>query len=373
MTTIRSLLIETWVEYGFSTILVAMRLYTRFKMVGGRLQKDDYLMVLAWAFFTTMSVCAHIVSLNGDNRAMSNEQRRLLPSDERDRKILGSKFFLTGHLTYVSTIWTLKLCMLLFFRRLTRGLAAEKFVKPAIGVVAVTWLVEFFTVLFSCHPVQNNWAIYPDPGKLCTHESALWYIVQVVFNVITDAVIVPIPMPIVIKAKVSMMRKLGLVFLLGAGIFVMVAATLRVVFVLTNAAPSEPAIWAMRECFVATFVGNAPMIRPMFTRKFYQGGYQDNDQSHGYTNGSVPLDTYGTGGSKNATNRMYGSKVGTTVDIESDSTENIIESSTGGKTDRGPDFGIRVQHSVAVSSHTNTSPRPSTMGDHNERNSWSPT
>ncbi|KAL1625790.1 hypothetical protein SLS54_003262 [Diplodia seriata] len=335
MTTIRSLLIETWVEYGFSTILVAMRLYTRFKMVGGRLQKDDYLMVLGWAFFTMMSVCAHIVSLNGDNRAMTNEQRRLLPSDERDRKILGSKFFLTGHLTYVSTIWTLKLCMLLFFQRLTRGLAAEKFVKPAIGVVAVTWLVEFFTVLFSCHPVQNNWAIYPDPGKLCTHESALWYIVQVVFNVITDAVIVPIPMP--------------------------------------NAAPSEPAIWAMRECFVATFVGNAPMIRPMFTRKFYQGGYQDNDQSQGYTNGSVPLDAYGTGGSKNATNRMYGSKAGTNVDIESDSTENIIESSAGGKMDHGPEFGIRVQHSVAVSSHTNIPSRPSTMGDHNERSSWSPT
>ncbi|OJD33511.1 uncharacterized protein BKCO1_30000104 [Diplodia corticola] len=366
---VRSLLVETWIEYGFSTIMIAMRLFTRFKMVGGRLQKDDYLMILAWAFFTTMSVCAHIVSLNGDNRAMTNEQRLQLPAAERDAKILGSKFFLTGHLTYVSTIWTLKLCMLLFFARLTRGLSAEKFVKPAIGVVGVTWLAEFLTVLLTCRPVQRNWQIYPDPGKLCTHESAVWYIVQVIFNVLTDAVIVPIPMPLVIKAKVSTAKKLGLVVLLGAGIFVMVAATLRVVFVLTNAAPSEPAIWAMRECFVATFVGNAPMIRPMFTRKFYQGGYDDNDMSHGYTNGSVPLDAYGTSGSKNATSRMFGSKAGTNIDVESDSTENIIESTSGNKFDHTPNFGIRVQHSVAVSSHSNV---PSTFGDE-DRKHWSPT
>ncbi|KAK0663373.1 hypothetical protein DIS24_g1251 [Lasiodiplodia hormozganensis] len=367
MTTIQELLIETWVEYGISTVLVGMRLFTRTKMVGGRLQWDDYLMILAWAFFTMMTVCAHIVSLNGDNRAMTNEQRRLLPPAERDAKILGSKFFLCGHITYVSTMWTLKLCMLLFFQRLTRGLAAEKLIKPAIAVVATTWLVEFLTLLLTCRPVSHNWQIYPDPGKLCTHESPVWYIVQVVFNVITDAVIVPIPMPLVIKAKVSTLRKLGLVVLLGAGIFVMVAATLRVVFVLSNAAPSEPAIWAMRECFVATFVGNAPMIRPMFTKKFYQGGYQDNDVSHGYTNGSVPLDAYGTAGSKNVTNRFFGSKSGTQVDIESDSTENIIEAG-GSKLDPGSEFGIRVQRSVAVESQG----APSTLGDDDKKHHWTP-
>lgn len=112
-----------------------------------------------------MSVCAHIVSLNGDNRAMTNEQRLLLSPAERDAKILGSKFFLCGHITYVSTMWTLKLCMLLFFQRLTRGLAAEKLIKPAIAVVATTWLVEFLTLLLTCRPVSHNWQIYPDPGS----------------------------------------------------------------------------------------------------------------------------------------------------------------------------------------------------------------
>lgn len=112
-----------------------------------------------------MTVCAHIVSINGDNRAMTNEERRNLPPDERARKIKGSKFFLGGHMTYVSMIWTMKICMLLFFQRLTRGLKSEKFIKPGIVLVATTWLIEVLTVLCTCRPVSNNWAIYPDPGS----------------------------------------------------------------------------------------------------------------------------------------------------------------------------------------------------------------
>lgn len=48
MTTIRELLVETWVEYGLSTLIIALRLFTRAKMVGRRLQADDYMMVVAW-------------------------------------------------------------------------------------------------------------------------------------------------------------------------------------------------------------------------------------------------------------------------------------------------------------------------------------
>ncbi|EOD46963.1 hypothetical protein UCRNP2_6306 [Neofusicoccum parvum UCRNP2] len=365
MTTIRELLVETWVEYGLSTLIIALRLFTRAKMVGRRLQADDYMMVVAWMFYTTMTVCAHVVSINGDNRDMTNAERLALAPVVRAQKILGSKFFLGGHMTYVSMIWSMKICMLLFFQRLTRGLKSEKFIKPAVVLVATTWLVEVLTVLLTCRPVSHNWAIYPDPGKLCTHESPVWYIIQVVFNVLTDAVIVSIPMPLVIKAKISTWRKIGLAFLLGAGIFVMVAAVLRVVFVLKNAAPSEPAIWAMRECFVATFVGNAPMIRPMFTKKFYRGGYRDNDISHGYQSGSVPLDAYGTG-SKSFNRSYFTTKGGTHADVESSSTENIIHAPDSKFDD--PEFAIRVQHSVAVTSETHTT----AAAADDDRKQWTP-
>lgn len=96
---------------------------------------------------------------------MTDEQRLNLPPNERARKIKGSKFFLTGHSTYVSMIWTMKICMLLFFQRLTRGLKSEKFIKPAIGWVVATSVVEILTVLCSCRPVERNWQIYPNPGS----------------------------------------------------------------------------------------------------------------------------------------------------------------------------------------------------------------
>lgn len=97
---------------------------------------------------------------------MTDEQRRNMSLNERARKIKGPKYFLAGHMTYATMIWTMKLCMLLFCQRLTRGLKSEKFIKPAIAFVAATWLVEMLTGLQLRRTVSNNWAIYPNPGSV---------------------------------------------------------------------------------------------------------------------------------------------------------------------------------------------------------------
>lgn len=121
----------------------------------------------------------------------------------------------------------------------------------------------------------------------------------------------------------------------------------------------------MRVCFVATFVGNAPMIRLLFTKKVYQGGYKNNDVSHGYNqSGSMPLDTYGT--NTNRSKNCFSSKVGTNVGVASSSVENIIGPSDS--TFGDPEFGIRVHHSVAVASETKTT---TTVGEE-ERKQWTP-
>jgi hypothetical protein len=86
------------------------------------------------------------------------------------------------------------------------------------------------------------------------------------------------------QAKLSISRKILLFLLLCAGIFIMIAAILRVVFVFKSADAATPAIWACRETLVAIVVSNAPLIRPMLSSRRWRGDYMNSNKqrSSGY-------------------------------------------------------------------------------------------
>lgn len=51
------------------------------------------------------------------------------------------------------------------------------------------------------------------------------------FNVITDAYLLSIPLPMLFKANIKPLRKFALIVLFGGGIFVIACATLRCVLI----------------------------------------------------------------------------------------------------------------------------------------------
>jgi hypothetical protein len=63
-------------------------------------------------------------------------------------------------------------------------------------------------------------------------QSPAFLITVLVLNLLTDTCIILIPIPIILPLKISWGRKLGIMFMFCAGIFIMIAAILRVYFVL---------------------------------------------------------------------------------------------------------------------------------------------
>lgn len=53
-----------------------------------------------------------------------------------------------------------------------------------------------------------------------------------VMNLVTDLCIMAIPAPVILPVRTTILRKIGLVVLFFAGFFIMLAAVMRVVFVL---------------------------------------------------------------------------------------------------------------------------------------------
>jgi hypothetical protein len=92
-------------------------------------------------------------------------------------------------------------------------------------------------------------------------------------NILTDALILVTPVPMLWNLEVSWRRKLGLSLLLFPGIFVIAAALIRVIMSL-NARPSalNLNIWGVRETIAGIVAVNVPILRPMLRASFWTPG-----------------------------------------------------------------------------------------------------
>lgn len=129
----------------------------------------------------------------------------------------------------------------------------------------------------------------PLPGKNCTFKVQN-LLVTVTLNVITDAIILIIPIPMLWRLKVTWSRKLAIAALLSSGIFVIAAAVIRAVLTL-GAAPSALNInrWGVRETIIGILTVNVPILRPLFTAAFWRlGPYHPSASGAGSGAGSAP-------------------------------------------------------------------------------------
>ncbi|KAH8154700.1 uncharacterized protein LAJ45_01231 [Morchella importuna] len=277
----RRFLTESWSYLGTAAIFVFLRTFARWKVVGFRnFKPDDYLMFFALFCFTLESTAAHLViTWGGTNSYLTEEERLALSDDEFWRRTNGSKAFLLGWNSYCGTVWTLKLCMIFFFRRVTIGLERASMIKYAFAATGLTYVIMMLTLYLTCRPYHKQWQVIPDPGKKCWVEYNLYYVISLALNLSTDILIMAIPMPLLLKVKVPMRRKVVLIGMFSAGFFVMIAATLRCIYAFTNTQANGLviAIWSCREAFVAMIVGNVPMIKPIISR--YGGKWTNSSLS----------------------------------------------------------------------------------------------
>lgn len=89
-------------------------------------------------------------------------------------------------------------------------------------------------------------------------------------NVITDFLILAVPVPLLWTLRVPIRRKIVISLLLCSGLFVIAAAIIRVALTLeSNPSATNINRWGVRETIVGIVTINAPILRPMFTKKFW--------------------------------------------------------------------------------------------------------
>lgn len=98
------------------------RMYSgaRIRKLGiAKIQADDYLMINATIWYTVLVFSINEVIFSGGSNFMTSEEEAALTPETIRERITGSKWVFVSEQAMILTIWSLKLCMLFIYRRLT--------------------------------------------------------------------------------------------------------------------------------------------------------------------------------------------------------------------------------------------------------------
>ncbi|KAK3904349.1 hypothetical protein C8A05DRAFT_31886 [Staphylotrichum tortipilum] len=314
----RTFNITLWTLYAFGVVTTALRTYARVMAVGWeRFESDDYLVWVAILLYTTQTTLGYEVGNLAHgmaNNGMTDAQRvALSPTNpEYDMRVIGSKIQVAGWSVYSTLMMVLKFAMLFFYLRLTNGLGRRYRLRVHFGfaLVAAGYVASIAAVLLTCRPFHHYWQINPDPGNFCqaaVSRPIVW--ASFAANISSDLYLILIPLPLLWKSRLRLIEKVASTLVLGAGIFVLVCATLKTVFVIVddvNGAELAGA-WGTREAFVAVITTNLPMVFPLFRiwLKPWLGSSSRSKQQYNTPEGFRSIGGGGPGGGTSGDSRNH--------------------------------------------------------------------
>jgi hypothetical protein len=163
----------------------------------------------------------------------------------------------------IPRLWMLKLTISEFFKRLTLNIwrrSHQLMLQFIRWFLLLTFFAVFIADITECHPITHYWQVVPDPGPKCRQGYAQ-LLTMGTANVITDILLVAFPIPIIIRSKMGVKRKIQLTFLF-AGSLLPAATTLYRIPNIVDRHGSQQyrSLLASIEILFATAVANALVL-----------------------------------------------------------------------------------------------------------------
>lgn len=198
-----------------------MRVWFRWHRIG-KLSIDDYFVLLALACFCAGLVPPQIMwdnGLGGDLSKLTAAQLEAI-----------MKAIVPGTTIYVTTLWCIKFALVFFYRALAApGSHMVIVYNAALVGLAITYIILFFHIMFHCYPQSRRWNL--DPNKRCDQQAEdvnFWLLS--LFNIISDLVIICLPITMVSRLQMSLRDKLAVIAMFALGFIVVIASCIRAYF-----------------------------------------------------------------------------------------------------------------------------------------------
>ena len=139
-------------------------------------------------------------------------------------------------------------------------------------VLACTYAAATIAIFVECRPFERYWQLSPDPGE-CVKGNA-WLLTYEVGNIITDAMLLALPFPLLFHAKTTLSKRLRLLSLFSLGFFLIAVSIVRMIQGNKNARIQlSRTMWASIETLFASVVAMVPALYILLRPKLHDASY----------------------------------------------------------------------------------------------------
>ncbi|KAF4500480.1 srpk [Fusarium agapanthi] len=319
-------------------IFLALRIWVRVRKLG-LLGIDDGLIILAaCCLIGDLIIQQHMWNLGMADMA----------SASRDDFIQIMKMIVPGSVLYVTSLWVIKIALVLFYKRLAApGTKLQIIYNVTLGLLVIFWAAIFFDIIFQCFPHNKRWSL--DPNYQCDpKEAEKNYWLTVILNIGTDVITISLPITMVMKLQMKTKQKIGVAAIFALGFLVVIASIIRAYYSKKNETMLTCTV-SMIETAVAIIATCLPPLRTLFL------GQMSSARS-GSNYGRYELSSTGQPRSRRTTqSRIVTNVMGGTQKLDNDSQDELFKESalsTAGRSttsDKTPGITvnttIHMQHS----------------------------
>ncbi|KAF4956394.1 hypothetical protein FSARC_11596 [Fusarium sarcochroum] len=185
------------------------------------------------------------------------------------------KMIVPGSILYVSSLWSIKIALVLFYKRLAApGTKLQVIYNVTLGLLVILWTTIFFHIIFQCFPHDKRWS--HDPEYQCDPKNAdINYWLTIISNIGTDVVIISLPISMVLQLQMKLKQKIGVTAIFALGFFVVIASIIRAYYSKRNETMLTCTV-SMIETAVAIIATCLPPLRTLFLGQMSSAGTGSN-------------------------------------------------------------------------------------------------
>ncbi|KAF2502901.1 hypothetical protein BU16DRAFT_447843 [Lophium mytilinum] len=272
------------------TVFMAARMYSRWRLKA--LGVDDWTMLLCWMMGTAICIINCYSTLWGTGLHVWDNKLEWIPTSGR--------LALATQMLFGPCVGLTKFSLCLTYLRIFPSQGNRYFCYATMAWL-ITWTIAiFFTFLFQCIPISDNWDLLKFTNRNCINQKA-FFIAAAATNSFTDIAVFLWPARFLWNIQLPKSQRVGLVVSFSLGCIVCVAGICRIWYLNIYFGSSDVS-WEGSIVYVITTIetnvgiicgcitGIKPILSTLFPRLFgsTQGKYS-SDRTKSYGKRSFPF------------------------------------------------------------------------------------
>ncbi|KAI9901072.1 hypothetical protein N3K66_002889 [Trichothecium roseum] len=199
-----------------SGLFVLARVSTRVRL--GQLGKDDIAITISWVSALSVSILMQMAVGSGYGVREADLEKTDL------RRAL--RYFFFAQTPYKVTVGLNKLAAVALYLRIFPSAGFRLWSLGAAALVVAWSVASVGATVFQCVPIRAAWDRSAAEGATCIDSASFW-VAYAVMNVLTDVLVLVLPIPPLVKLQMGWRSKVMLLIAFGFGIVVTVTSILR--------------------------------------------------------------------------------------------------------------------------------------------------